>query len=145
MYGSETSALQRLYSNGNRNLIGISKSKMPETLVNILANNPKNIETVITVTEAIAHSALYYKSAEMLTSMGVMKDLLRIIAETDDFRSYLVHIAIEAVWNLIEVQGIEAIESVADQQEIVLSLKYPFERVLKHGYKLDDKCLRNEI
>ena len=27
----------------------------------------------------------------------------------------------------------------------MLSLKQPFERVLKHGYKLDDKCLRNEI
>jgi len=40
MYGSETSPLQRLYRNGNRNLIGISKSHMPETLVNILANNP---------------------------------------------------------------------------------------------------------
>lgn len=77
--------------------------------------------------------------------MGVMKDLLRIISETEDFRSYLVHIAIEAVWNLIEVQGQPAIETIADQQEIVLSLKQPFERVLKHGYKLDDKCLRNEI
>lgn len=78
---------------------------------------------MITVTEAIAHSALYAKSAEQFTNMGVMKDLLRIISETEDFRSYLVHIAIEAVWNLIEVQGQPAIETIADQQEIVLSLK----------------------
>jgi cilia- and flagella-associated protein 69 len=27
----------------------------------------------------------------------------------------------------------------------VLSLRRPFERVLKEGYKLDDKCLRNEL
>ena len=27
----------------------------------------------------------------------------------------------------------------------MLSLKKPFERVLNEGYKLDDKCLRNEI
>jgi hypothetical protein len=27
----------------------------------------------------------------------------------------------------------------------VLALRRPFERVLKSGYKLDDKCLRNEI
>lgn len=33
----------------------------------------------------------------------------------------------------------------ASEQEIVLSLRKPFERVLKEGYKLDDKCLRNEI
>jgi hypothetical protein len=118
---------------------------MPDTLVNILAQNPENQETVITVTEAIAHSALYCKAAEKFTSMGVMKDLLRIISDTKDFRSYLVHIAIEAIWNLIEVQGQPAIESIADQQEIVLGLKQPFERVLQNGYKLDDKCLRNEI
>lgn len=82
MYGNETSPLQRLYKNGNRNLIGISKSDIPETLVNILAQNPEDMETVITVTEAIAHSSLYCKSAEQFTSMGVMKDLLRIISET---------------------------------------------------------------
>lgn len=33
----------------------------------------------------------------------------------------------------------------AGEQEVVLSLRRPFERVLKEGYKLDDKCLRNEI
>jgi len=33
----------------------------------------------------------------------------------------------------------------ACQQEVVLALRRPFERVLKEGYKLDDKCLRNEI
>ena len=77
--------------------------------------------------------------------MGVLKDLARIISEASDFRSYVVHISIEAVWNLIEVVGQRAIESMASEQEIVLSLRKPFERVLKEGYKLDDKCLRNEI
>lgn len=33
----------------------------------------------------------------------------------------------------------------AGEQEVVLSLRKPFERVLKEGYKLDDKCLRNEL
>lgn len=28
---------------------------------------------------------------------------------------------------------------------MVLSLRRPFERVLREGYKLDDKCLRNEL
>lgn len=27
----------------------------------------------------------------------------------------------------------------------MLSLRHPFERILKEGYKLDDKCLRNEM
>lgn len=33
----------------------------------------------------------------------------------------------------------------AGEQEVVLSLRRPFERVLREGYKLDDKCLRNEL
>lgn len=33
----------------------------------------------------------------------------------------------------------------AKQRETVLALRHPFERVLKEGYKLDDKCLRNEL
>ena len=33
----------------------------------------------------------------------------------------------------------------ASSQEIVLSLLKPFETVLIQGYKLDDKCLRNEL
>lgn len=45
--------------------------------------------------------------------MGVLKDLVRIISDAQDFRSYIVHIAIEAVWNLIEVVGQRAIESMA--------------------------------
>ena len=45
--------------------------------------------------------------------MGVMKDLVRFITEAYDFRSYIVHISIEALWNLIEVVGQNAIESMA--------------------------------
>jgi hypothetical protein len=57
------------------------------------------------VIEAIADSALYVPNAEKFSSMGVLKDLVRIISEAPDFRSYIVHISIEAIWNLIEVIG----------------------------------------
>jgi len=77
--------------------------------------------------------------------MGVLKDLVRLLSEAPDFRSYIVHISIEAIWNLIEVQGNSAVESMASEQEVVLSLRKPFEKVLAQGYKLDDKCLRNEL
>lgn len=55
--------------------------------------------------------------------MGVLKDLVRIISEAPDFRSYIVHISIEAIWNIIEVEGQKAIESMASQQEVVLALR----------------------
>ena len=145
LYGNETSPLQRLYQTGNRNLRGLAASEIPETLVNVLAENTKSKDTIVAVIEAIANSALYVPNAEKFAGMGVLKDLVRIISEAHDFRSYIVHISIEAIWNLIEVVGHKAIESMASEQEIVLSLRRPFERVLKEGYKLDDKCLRNEL
>jgi hypothetical protein len=45
--------------------------------------------------------------------MGVMKDLVKSVFEAADFRSYVVHISIEAIWNIIEVVGQGAIESMA--------------------------------
>lgn len=64
IYGNDTSPMQRLYANGNRNLRGISKSEIPETLVNVLAENTKGKDTIVAVIEAIADSALYVPNAE---------------------------------------------------------------------------------
>ena len=33
----------------------------------------------------------------------------------------------------------------ASDQSVVTALRKPFENVIKKGYKLDDKCLRNEL
>lgn len=57
----------------------------------------------------------------------------------------MVSLAVEALWNLIEVGGKEAIHNLAIHPEVVPSLVMPFELVLRCGYKKDDKCLRNEI
>ncbi len=46
---------------------------------------------------------------------------------------------------MIEVVGQPAIDSLACDQESILSLRIPFERVIREGYKYDDKCLRNEF
>ena len=87
---------------------------MPETLVTVLAQNAKSKDTIVTIVEAITNAALYIANADKFSSMGVIKDLIRIISEAKDFRSYIVHISIEAIWNLIEVQGQKAIEPIAD-------------------------------
>ncbi len=105
VYGNEKSPMQRLFLHGNRNLIGLSKSEMPETLVNVLAENNKSKDTIVAIIEAISNTSLYIPNAEKFSQMGVMKDLVRIISEASDFRSYIVHICIEAIWNLIEVDG----------------------------------------
>jgi cilia- and flagella-associated protein 69 len=74
-----------------------------------------------------------------------MKDLVRIFEESPDFRSYAVSIALDAIWNLVEVVGQPAVRSMADDQQVVMGLRKPFENVIQKGYKLEDKCLRNEL
>jgi hypothetical protein len=74
-----------------------------------------------------------------------MKDLVRIFEESPDFRSYTVSIAMDAIWNLVEVIGQKAISSMAGDSEVVVGLRGPFENLIRKGYKLEDKCLRNEL
>ena len=149
IYGPENaSALQRLYKDGNRNLREFAKSNVPATLVHLLTDEQvrrSSIDTMISVLEALTSISLYKPITEQIINLGVGRDLVRIISQTKDFRSYIVSIAIEALWNLIEVGGKPAIHQLAICPEVVPSLKIPFEMVLRRGYKKDDKCLRNEI
>jgi hypothetical protein len=64
IYGSETSPMQRLYKKGNRNLRGLSQSEVPETLVNVLAQNAKSKDTIVAIIEAISNTSLYQPNAE---------------------------------------------------------------------------------
>lgn len=141
MYGTES----RLYKCGTRNLIGIAGSEMPEALVSLLAENKKTLDVITLVIEALASCSLYEPNSKKFSSMGVLKDLVLLMAEAPDFRSYIVRISIEAIWNIIEVVGNSAVKTMATEGEIILALRRVFERVLKEGYKLDDKCLRNEL
>jgi cilia- and flagella-associated protein 69 len=77
--------------------------------------------------------------------IGVGRDLICIINESKDFRSYVVSLAIEALWNLIEVGGSVAISHLASYPEAIPSLKSQFDKVMLKGHKKDDKCLRNEL
>lgn len=97
--------MKRLYEKGTRNLIAISKSEVPETLVNLVASGTRSKDLLIQVVEAIGSTSLFIKVAERYTYMGVMKDLVRIFEDCSDFRSYEVSIAMDAIWNLVEVVG----------------------------------------
>ena len=68
-----------------------------------------SIDTMISVLEAIAAISLYKPITDRIIMEGVGRDLVRIISETKDFRSYIVSLAIEVLWNLIEVGGKQAI------------------------------------
>ena len=47
----------------------------------MLAQNAKSKDTIVAMIEAISNTALYLPNAEKFTSMGVMKDLIRILSE----------------------------------------------------------------
>ena len=136
--GGVESPLQRLYAKGNRNLINIHKSEIPETLVNVLAANSSNSEYLVFIVEAISDCSLYRPIAHKFANMGVLKDLVTIIAETPDFRTYLVRVCIEALWNILEVGDKEIVHAMASE-EIVNALKKVFTQLLQKAYKLDDK------
>jgi hypothetical protein len=137
--------VKKPYEMGSRNLIAISKSEVPETLVEILAQGVRSNDMMISAIEAIGHTSLYCVNAQRYSQMAVIKDLVNVFTESHDFRSYAVSVAMDAIWNLVEVVGRSAIEPMAKEMEVVTGLRRPFENVVEKGYKLDDKCLRNEL
>lgn len=149
IHGPENaSPLQRLFKEGNRNLKAFADSDVPATLVKLLSADGvarSSLDTMISLLEALTAINLFKPIAEVVVELGVGRDLVRIISQTKDFRSYIVSLSIEALWNLIEVVGKAAVQSLASHPEVVPSLKIPFDQVLAQGYKKDDKCLRNEI
>ena len=145
IYGDQLSPLIRLHQNGNRNLKSIASSDIPETLVGVLSiDSVKRGEYISSVVEAISSCSIYGVVAQKFAQMGALKDLMKIIDDEADFRSYLVRKCIEALWNILEVGGKTIIDSMSCE-EIVVPLNNVFERVIKSGYKLEDKCLRNEL
>lgn len=149
LYGSEMALpLLRFFKNGNRNLKAFAESFIPETLCRMLTEEGvsfSSTETMISVIEALTAISYYEPIAQYVVSNGVGRDLIRIINQTKDFRSYIVTLAIEALWNLIEVGGSMAIQQLASYPEAIPSLKAQFDKVISKGHKKDDKCLRNEI
>ena len=78
------------------------------TLVSLLTDDGarrSSIDTIITVLEAVAAVSLYKPITDKIIPLGIGRELVRIISQTKDFRSYVVSLAIEALWNLIEVGG----------------------------------------
>ena len=62
----------------------------------------------------------------------------------EDFRSNLIRTGFEIFWSAIEEVGVECLMAL-NNQEYVSGLQRLLVRVVGEGYKLEDKCLRNEI
>lgn len=144
MYDTKLSPLGQLYLNGNRNLKGLLASDVPEALVEVLAANDRFSEYMVYIVEAISNCSLFRPIAHKFAHMGVVKDLIQILAEITNTQSVQVLACIEAIWNILEVGGKEVVDAMA-LEEIAIGLKKIFEKSISEGYKLDDKWLRNEL
>jgi hypothetical protein len=125
--------LLRFFKNGNRNLKAFANSFVPETLCRMLTEEGVSFastDTMISVIEALTAISYYEPIAQYVVANGVGRDLIRIINQTKDFRSYIVSLAIEALWNLIEVGGQMAIQQLASYPEAIPSLKSQFDKVI---------------
>jgi hypothetical protein len=105
LFGTTSSPMKRLFEKGTRNLIAISKSHIPETLVSLITSQNVSNDFLHSIIQAIGSTTLYKKVAAVYADRGVIKDLVRVFTESNDFRSYIVSIAMDAIWNLVEVAG----------------------------------------
>jgi len=102
--------LLRFYKNGNRNMKVIHETAVAASVTELLMEASEecyqySVETRISLLETLAAITIYEPIAQACVEMDVGRDLVRIIKSTSDFRSYVVSLAIEVQFNLIEVGG----------------------------------------
>jgi hypothetical protein len=87
---------------------------------------------------------MYAKLAEELCKKGVLHLVMEIMLLGDDFRSSFIRTGFEIFWSAIEGVGVECLAAL-NSQIYISGLQKLLMKVIKEGYKLEDKCLRNEI
>ena len=137
--------IENLKNEGTKNFRALELSDIPEALVYFLQHNTNKYELLIFTLEVLNYCVMYKNLVEKFCSLGLLKDIIYLVFDKkDDFRSYLVRLCFEVLWNSIESMGNKAIDGIASE-DIVFALRELFLDIMKRGYKLEDKCLRNEL
>lgn len=136
--------MQQVLQKGTKNLRAINSSDIIEEIIFTMQNYQKNYEYLLPLLDLISNCILYRDLAQKFSNFGILKDIIYVIFDCEDFRSYIVKSCFEIIWNAIEAVGISCIKLFATE-DIIAQLKKVFENIMKHGYKLEDKCLRNEL
>jgi hypothetical protein len=141
---ASVSPIQRLIEKGTRNLRSFDQSELMPEIIILINKYQDNPEILVKIAEIVSVCALYRPLAQKVVDLGILKDIINLVFKTDDYRSYLVILGFDIIWNTIDSVGISALKSFATE-ETINELKVFFEKVMKTGYKLEDKGLRNEI
>lgn len=144
MQGYEPSPLAKLLNEGSKNLLAINRSEMIEEIIFTMQYYQANYEYLLPILDLISNCIMFRELAQKFCNFGILKDIIYVIFDCDDFRSYIVKSCFEIIWNAIEAVGISSIQLFA-AEDIITQLKRVFEDLMRNGYKLEDKCLRNEL
>ena len=112
--------------------------------MHILADNVNHYEISAQTVQTISALSVYEPLAKKIGDLGALKDLIVVVCNAPSFRDPLVNICIECIWNILEQSGEDTIKSLA-REELLLSLRWTLQKVIREGYKLTDRKLRNEL
>jgi hypothetical protein len=144
---NEKTALENIKLNGTKYLRAIAATDLPESLVHVLADSVMDSQLSAYIVQAISALSLYAPLARKIGELGAMKDLVVVICNSENFRDPLVNICIDCIWNILEQDDSSdqvIIETLA-REELIISLRWTLSKIIKEGYKLGDKKLRNEL
>lgn len=108
----------------------IDKSDLVEDIIFTMQNYQKNYEFLLPILELISSCILFRNLAQKFSNFGILKDIIYVIFECEDFRSYIVKSCFEIIWNTIDAVGISSINLFA-VEDIISNLKKLFENIMK--------------
>jgi len=78
----------------------------------------KDYEFLLPLLDLISHCILYRDLAQKFSNFGILKDIIYVIFDCTDFRSYIFKSCMEIIWNAIEAVGISSIKLFATEDII---------------------------
>ena len=139
----EDNAIAYIKKKGTKYLLAIKATFLPDRLVLALAGFVNQPAVAGPIVAAISAFSVFSELAVKMGKNGVLKDLVALVC-AQNFRDAVVQVSIDCVWNILEQCDDQAIETLASE-ELILSIRHTLEHVIKAGYKLEDRKLRNEL
>lgn len=144
MEGDAGSPVAVLMAEGTKQLRSLAESSALDAIVELLFDYRNQSKLVYSLLELVGFMMMYGRLAEELCNRGVLPVVLEVMLSAPTFGSGLIRLGFEIIWSAIEGVGGSCLEGLA-RQEYADGLQSLLSTVVKEGYKLEDKCLRNEI
>lgn len=135
--------MQILLLKGTKSLRTIQHSRLIDPIVAVLHKYQQNYEFLFPLLELCSNCLLFRNLALAICEKGVLQLIVSIVFECPDFRSSIVKLCLDIIWNAIDALGVQQIIPSFARRETIANFKQLFGKVMAEGYKLEDKCLRN--